>query len=244
MPHDNKPAPEELHPSLWKASQLARGSVRTVDCGYPALGMQLPGNGWPTGTLVDLMMPTHGIGEVRLLAPALVEVAHRGIVLLQPPQTPQALAFAGLGIRPSQLIWLKPSKTGDALWAAEEVLKSGSVGALVFWVNHVRNDSLRRLHLAAQSSETLFFLMRPLHSAQDASPAPLRLSLQPVRDGIEIGFVKRRGPARDTKLFLPLTPPTNFKRHVTPERPAAVPHYQVDVEPSWESHAALSTERL
>jgi protein ImuA len=190
------------------------------------------------------MMPTHGIGEIRLLAPALVEVAQRGIILLQPPQTPQALAFAGLGIQPSQLIWLKPSKTGDALWAAEEVLKSGSTGALLFWVDHARNDNLRRLHLAAQGSETLFFLMRPLHSAQDASPAPLRLSLQPVRDGIEVDFVKRRGPALDTKLFVPLTPPANFKRHVHPVRPATLPRHQVDIEPSWESHAALSPERL
>lgn len=244
MPHDNKPTPEELHPSLWRASQLARGNVRTVKSGYPALDGQLPGKGWPTGTLVDLMMPTPGIGEIRLLAPALAEVAEKGIVLLQPPQTPQALAFAALGIKPSQLIWLKHPKTGDALWAAEEVLRSGAWGGLLFWVNHVRNDSLRRLHLAAQGSETLFFLMRPLNSVQDASPAPLRLSLYPVSDGIDVGFVKRRGPARDTKLFLPLAPPSNFKRHVTPERPAAVPQHQVDVEPIWESHAALSPERL
>jgi protein ImuA len=239
MPHDNKPALEELHPSLWRASQLARGNVRCVDSGHPALDLQLPGGGWPTGCLVDLMMPTPGIGEVRLLAPALAKVAQRGVVLLQPPQTPQALAFAGLGIQPSQLIWLKPTKTGDALWAAAEVLNSGSVGALLFWVNHARNDSLRRLHLAAQGSETLFFLMRPLASVQDASPAPLRLSVQPVLDGIEIGFVKRRGPARDTKLFLPLAPPVSFKRHSTPEQTPSAPKRQTDALPLGKAHASL-----
>jgi hypothetical protein len=47
--------------------------------------------------------------------------------------------------------------------------------------NHARGESLRRLHLAAQCGETLFFMMRPLASAQDASPAPLRLSLRPRR---------------------------------------------------------------
>jgi len=52
---------------------------------------------------------------------------------------------------------------------------------------------LRRLHLAAQHGDTLFFLFRPLAAAQDASPAPLRLSLRPAAGGIEVGFVKRRG---------------------------------------------------
>lgn len=243
MPHDNKPALEELHPSLWRASQLARGSARTVDCGHPALALQLPGGGWPSGALVDLMMPTPGIGEIRLLAPALAEVAQRGIALLQPPQTPQALAFAALGVPPSKLIWLKPQKTGDALWAAEEVLKSGAVGALLFWLNHARNDGLRRLHLAAQGSETLFFLMRPLASAQDASPAPLRLSLHPVLDGLEVGFVKRKGPARDSKLFLPLPLPVSFKRHNAPERAAPAPQHRPETLPSWETHASLAAAR-
>lgn len=67
-----------------------------------------------------------------------------------------------------------------------------------------RSESLRRLHLAAQQGDTLFFMLRPLAAAQDASPAALRLSLRPVAGGIEIGFVKRRGPRRDDALFLPM----------------------------------------
>lgn len=242
MPHDNSPAPEELHPSLWRASQLARGTTNCVDCGYPALNAQLPGGGWPRGTLVDLLVASSGIGEVRMLAPALKAVASKGIVLLQPPQTPQAIAFAAQGVPPASLIWLTPTKTGDALWAAEQVLRSGAVGALLFWIPHARNDSLRRLHLAAQSGETLFFLMRPLASAQDACPAPLRLSLQPARDAIEIGFVKRRGPARDTKLILPLAPPISFRRHAPTERKVPAPQHQVEAARIVESYEALTPE--
>jgi protein ImuA len=126
-------------------------------------------------------------------------------VLLQPPHPPQALALAALGVPPSQLIWLRATRTADALWAAEQVLRSGSCGALLFWQNHVRGENLRRLHLAAQAGETLFFMLRPLAAAQEASPAPLRLSLRPQAGGIGIGFVKRRGPQRDAALFLPLT---------------------------------------
>ncbi|WP_305824252.1 translesion DNA synthesis-associated protein ImuA [Massilia brevitalea] len=218
----NNTSPEELHPSLWRASQLARSNTRCVDTGYPVLSKQLPGGGWPTGTLVDLLLQQPGIGEMRLLRPALVAAAARRIVLLQPPHPPQALALAALGLPPSQLVWLRATRTNDALWAAEQVLRSGSCGALLFWANHVRGESLRRLHLAAQCGETLFFMMRPLAAAQDSSPAPLRLSLRPAAGGLDVGFVKRRGPQRDAPLFLPLTP-TLLQRHALVDRPAPAP---------------------
>ncbi|MFD2368099.1 translesion DNA synthesis-associated protein ImuA [Pseudoduganella sp. GCM10020061] len=214
--------PEALHPSLWLASQLAHSSSKCVDTGYPALSGQLPGGGWPTGTLVDLLQQQAGIGEMRLLKPALLAVAQRKIVMLQPPHAPQALALAEMGFEPSQLVWLRASRSTDALWAAEQVLRSGSCGALLFWQQNVRGESLRRLHLAAQAGETLFFMMRPLASAQDSSPAPLRLSLRPAAGGLEIGFVKRRGPQRDAPLFLPLTP-SLLQRHAPLDRPLPAP---------------------
>ncbi len=217
------PTPESLHPSLWRASQLAHSSARCVDTGYPALSSQLPGGGWPTGTLIDLLLQQPGIGELRLLRPALAAAASRRIVLLQPPHTPQALALAALGLPPSQLVWIRSTRSADTLWAAEQVLRSGSCGALLMWQNHARSESLRRLHLAAQCGETLFFMFRPLASAQDASPSPLRLSLRPAAGGIDIGFVKRRGPQRDTPLFLPLTYSLLQQRHAPLDRPLPVP---------------------
>ena len=108
-------APEDLHPSLWRASQLAHANTRCVDTGHPALSKQLPGGGWPTGTLVDLLLQQPGIGEMRLLRPALAAVASRRIVLLQPPHPPQALALAALGLPPSQLLWLRAERGADAL---------------------------------------------------------------------------------------------------------------------------------
>lgn len=133
--------PEALHPSLWRASQLARSGTRCVDTGHAALSGQLPGGGWPAGTLVELLQQQPGIGEMRLLRPALQACAERRIVLLQPPHPPQALALAALGLPPSQLLWLRTSRSADALWAAEQVLRSGSCGALLFWANHVRSCS-------------------------------------------------------------------------------------------------------
>ncbi|ELX10232.1 hypothetical protein UCP037290 [Janthinobacterium sp. HH01] len=217
--------PEAVHPSLWLASQLAHSATRCVDTGFAALSAQLPGGGWPLGTLIDLLVQQHGIGELRLLRPALLGLGKRPIALLQPPHAPQALALAALGLEPSQLIWIRSgAKSGDALWAAEQVLRSGCCGALLLWQNHARGETLRRLHLAAQSGDTLFCMLRPLAAAQDASPAPLRLSLHTAPGGVNIGFVKRRGPQRDAPLFLPLTP-SLLQRHAPLDRntPATAP---------------------
>lgn len=71
-------APEALHPSLWRASELARATTRCVDTGHTGLAAQLPGGGWPVGTLIDLLVPQHCIGEMRLLGPALSSAASPG----------------------------------------------------------------------------------------------------------------------------------------------------------------------
>lgn len=234
--------PEALHPSIWRASQLARAHTRCVDTGHPSLSNQLPGGGWPLSSLIDLMVKQPGIGEMRLLAPALKKVADRGIVLLQPTHVPQTLALAALGLPPAAVTWVKADKTADQLWAAEQVLRSGSCGALLFWQNQVRNENARRLHLAAQAGETLFFMMRPQFSIYDASPAPLRLSIDPAPAGLNISFVKRRGPQVEDALFLPLSlgPIPYRPRHADHERstvaqPAAQTPARRAHEPSYQS---------
>lgn len=88
---------------------------------------------------------------------------------------------------------------------AEQVLRSGSCSALLLWLNQARPEVLRRLHLAAQYGNTLFFLFRPLAAALDASAAPLRLALRPASGDLDIEFVKRRGPRREERLLLPMS---------------------------------------
>lgn len=202
---------ETLHPMLWRASQLGHSVTKCVDTGYTALSNQLPGGGWPTGSLTELLTQQPGIGEMRLLAPALGKVAKRKVVMLEPPHPPQALALAAMGVAPNQALWLRAKTTADTLWAAEQVLRSGACGALLLWQTHVRQESLRRLHLAAQAGETLCFVFRPVAAAQDASVAPLRLALRPATGGLDIGFVKRRGPSTDQTLFLPMSIGAGFR---------------------------------
>ena len=197
---------ESIHPSLWRASQLARGQGRVVETGYPVLSSELPGGGWPVGALVDLLVQQTGVGELRLLRPALSALAPRPVALLQTPKVPNGLGLAYIGLSLDRVIQVKGPTSADALWSAEQILRAGTCGALIYWAQYVQASSLRRLHLAAQSSDTLFVMVRPLAAAQDASPAVLRLALRPSTDGLVVDVVKRRGPAASAPVSIPLQP--------------------------------------
>ena len=73
-----------IHPDLWRASQLGSAHGRTVTSGHEALDAELPGHGWPTGALTEVIVPHPGCGELRLLKAALEAVATRPVFVLQP----------------------------------------------------------------------------------------------------------------------------------------------------------------
>ncbi len=197
-------APETIHPSLWRASQLARGTGEYVASGHAALAAELPGAGWPGGALTEILIQHQGTAELSLLHAALASLKQGHIIFLQAPHPPQALALSELGLDLSRLLWIRCNKHADALWTAEQILRSGSCAALLFWQSQVKTESLRRLHLAAQSGRTLFFMMRPPEYAQSPSPAPLRLKLSAVVTGLQIEFIKRRGAQQHTPLLIRL----------------------------------------
>lgn len=142
--------PEKIHPSLWRGSQLAHFGQETIPSGYCALDAQLPGHGWPTGTLIEIMSARSGIGEVQLLKPALLSLpSDRNIVLINPPYIPSALCLMHWFSDTQRIYWIRSSTTRNTLWAAEKVLLHNSSAALLCWFNNAHPASVRRLHLAA-----------------------------------------------------------------------------------------------
>ncbi|NEX62819.1 translesion DNA synthesis-associated protein ImuA [Noviherbaspirillum galbum] len=222
----------ELPPrhDVWLASQMASYRTPVIPTGHAALDEELPNGGWPCSVLIELLLQDHGIGEMRLLRPALTALGRqRRIALIQPPYMPQVAAWTAWGLPADRLLRIQAERAADALWSAEQVLRNGSCGALLFWQTQVRAESLRRLHLAAQASETVFWLLRPLVGAQDASPSPLRLALHPAIGGIDVRIVKRRGPHAegtlrvdllDMPFFHPFPPTSPVPRHAYLDRRA------------------------
>lgn len=234
-----------LHPAVWRAHELGRPGAdgrAAIASGHRALDAQLPGGGWPLGALTELLLPHEGLGELRLLAPALAAVqrrsggAGRGLMWFDPPAEPCAWVLAALGIDLRQLVVVRarpvrpgrPDRPGarragraqlpahDVLWALEQALKSGELGAAVAWLPaRLPADALRRLQLAAQAHEGPVFLLRPVSEARQPSAAPLRIALASAGpDRLRLQLLKRRGPPCDAPVELWLPP-------VLPERPPA-----------------------
>jgi len=155
--------------------------------------------------LTELLWGEDGGGEFRLLAPVLSALSRAGkaIILVAPPYLVLAPALVQQGIDIRQILWVQPEKTGDRLWAAEQILKSANAGALLCWLPQVRPDQLRRLQLAANGSEGVNFIFRPVDAQLESSPAPLRLLCRPVPDAkISVEILKRRGPVASAPIIL------------------------------------------
>ena len=195
--------PSGLHEHVWRAGQMGLARANVTPTGHAALDRELPNQGWPHGGLIELLLQQGGIGELHLLQPALRTLGERYIALLQPPHIPHIAAWHDWGLNPQRLLWIRAKRQADALWSAEQVLRNGSCAALLFWQQTLRHESLRRLQLAAQASDTLCWLLRPLSAGDVASPAPLRIALRPLAGGVQLEVLKRRGPqcASSIELF-------------------------------------------
>jgi cell division inhibitor SulA len=202
-----KPALAELlhNPLLWRGDQLAR-SEQTVPSGFAELDRALPGGGWPQAALTELLLDEEGIGELRLFLPALSRLAQGGesIVLIAPPHLPHAPAFAAAGIDPGWMIIVVAAEDKHRWWAAEQVLRAKSAGALLFWPGSLSEQRLRRLQVAAQEGETLAFVFATTVRAAQPSPAPLRIRLSPAGAHLRVEVFKRRGGVMSAPLLLDL----------------------------------------
>ncbi len=202
----------ELPAAVWRAAGLGRMAPAGVSSGFPALDSVLPGGGWPSGCLTELIGRDPGIGELRLLVPLLRRLtqARRFVILLAPPFMPYAPALAGFGIDLDYLIVVQAPHAADRLWAVEQSLKSSGFGALLAWLPQARTrpEHLRRLQCAAQSAGGPVFLFRELAAQFEPSAAPLRLLLLPrPAQQLSVQVIKRRGPLVAQPLTLELPQP-------------------------------------
>ena len=198
------------HPQLWRGKDLTKASAtHTVASGYSALDDCLAGGGWPNAGLVDFILPHAGIGELRLLLPALTTLAeNRWLAWINPPFTPYAPALEAAGIDSSKILLIYTKSHEEMLWAMERTCKSGSCGAVLVWPDE-RKLSLketRRVQLAAKQGTTLSVLFRPIEASSKASLAELRLALSPGKDPLHLSvdIIKRRGGWPVKGLTLPI----------------------------------------
>ena len=218
-----------LHGRLWRGNSLGRTADPVLPSGFTALDAELPGGGWPLRAVTELLTPQAGALEWRLLAPALrgwwagqalpgrpgtppgrrarqpAAPALRSLLLINPPHTPHLPGLQGLGLPASALVWVAAGTPAEALWAAEQAIKSHV--AVLAWLPEARPEQIRRLQVGALGSDAPAFLVRPERMGMQSSAAPLRLVVRPGEGwGLDVHLLKRRGPAHEGWLALPAIP--------------------------------------
>jgi hypothetical protein len=193
------------HPALWRGSDA--GAPPAVPTGFRHLDAELRGGGWPLATLIEILITAAGIGEVRLLLPALRTLSAaaeraRWIAWLAPPHLPYAPALVDARLDPARMLVIRPRAGLDMLWAMEQALRSGACAAVLGWIGAAGDQALRRLKLAAEEGGTSGFLLRPAAYRDEGSPAALRLALTARDYGLDVEILKSQGgrPARIERL--------------------------------------------
>ena len=196
------------NPAIWRGGDCAPEPA-TVPSGFASLDAVLPGRGWPAAALTEIHLAREGIGEIRLLLPALARLQREGrdIVWIAPPHRPYAPALAAAGLDLSRLLVVRCSNPQDALWAYEQALRAPECGAAFAWLATHDERMLRRLAVAARDGRTFGVLWRRPGQHADATSAALRLALSPQQGQLAVRVVKRRGGELAQPILLDIGAP-------------------------------------
>ena len=193
------------NPRVWRGSSHTDTKTGLAS-GYPKLDRCLPGGGWPQQALTEILIEQYGIGELRLLMPALARLSseesqlHYGepsepgwIAWIAPPFQPYAPALQQCGIDLSRMLIVRPKDDSELLWSAEQALSSGTCAAVLLWPDKLDDQASRRLQLAAEKGHSWAIAFRPLSARQQPSAAALRLELESTGQGTRVHILKSRG---------------------------------------------------
>ena len=203
MPSDSSPLDKLLeNPRLWRGHSKAHAAPGLTS-GYEALDRHLPGSGWPQCSLTEILVEHYGIGELRLLMPALAQLSAEDnnagvtepgwIAWVAPPFQPYPPALQQWGINLARMLIVRPKNDSEMLWSAEQALSSGTCAAVLLWPDVLDDQASRRLQLAAEKGASWAIVFRSPASRTEPSAAALRIELQSDASGTRVSILKSRG---------------------------------------------------
>ena len=165
-----------------------------LSTGYQSLDAQLYQGGWPRGNTIELISNGCGMGSMGLFLPAMEALSAQGKwqAFIAPPYTPYAPLLKARGIDTQQILLIHPRSREDLLWCTEQALRSTTCSAVFSWLGaaEFRYSELRKLQLAAASSDSLAVLFRSDQAAKNHAPAGLRLQMKEYR---KVHILKQHG---------------------------------------------------
>ncbi len=167
-----------------RATERVESAIST---GCAALDASLPAGGYLPGSMIEYLRTTPACGASYLaFAAAASTLRTRGgfLVVVDMHRTiyPPALHCHGIDLR--QVIFVRPESQADALWAADQALRTPAVAAVVAELELIDDRSARRLQLAAERGQGVGLLLRSLAARRSPSWAEVQWivkSLPPPR---------------------------------------------------------------
>ncbi len=177
-------------PGVWRGLGQARSDVEST--GVPDLDRALAG-GWPIGALSQIVGRMPGLG-FSLMMPLLARMTQTGrpVALVSPPYIPYAPALRDAGVDLDHLLWITPKDRVDALWAAEQMLRSGAFAVVALWSPPLEAPIERRLQLAAETGCGIGLVAHSTHGTAH-SIAAVRLQVAPAPASLQIEVARCRG---------------------------------------------------
>lgn len=184
----------------WSESATPRSTLQTS---HLPLIDEVTGGGFPTQATTELFTNQMGYGEIKLLLPTLAEFDHVTWILNPANDIePHGPALSDAGLDLNRQLFVVPPTADDAFWAAEQAALSGETRAIVVWLHGLQKTRehvvLPRLMMAAQSTGTTLFVLRPMSAICLPSSAPLRLQITPGHMGKTVIRAIQRGTFFDT----------------------------------------------
>jgi cell division inhibitor SulA/protein ImuA len=182
------------NPAIWRGGDCAP-EPEAIGTGHRELDAVLPGGGWPTGALTEILLAREGIGEIALTLPALarLQAQRRSVVWIAPPHLPYAPSLAAAGLDLERFVIVRCTQLADQLWAYEQALRAPECGAAFAWLGTPDERVLRRLQVSAREGRTWGVLWRRPGQHAVAQAAPLRLAMAPHQGRLAVRILKRRG---------------------------------------------------
>ena len=185
--------------SFKQSNQQHTDSAPFVKTGFTQLDEALKG-GWPSAGVVELNCPRLGAGELRLLLPALSNLQEQSSLQawVNPPAKINAQALLNSDCHLNQAIVVESRSEKDAYWSVDQLLRSGSCSALVFWCRNMTTAQAKRLQVQAKQNGTLVFVMRMSAMrgqsknirVQQSLPVSARIQLRSSAQGLLVDIFK------------------------------------------------------
>jgi len=203
-----------------------RPAVRT---GWPALDRALPLGGVRRGALVELLDARAGCGA-ETVAAGLTRAACGGpgvAVVVDPDRQFYPPALAAWGVPLGRLVVVHAADA-DALWAADQALRSRAAAAVWLRRDRLAPHDARRLQLATEDGGALGILFRPLRVRGLPTWADVQLAVRPRPAGrgrrLSLEVTRCRGRAAGTTVDIEIDDGRGTARegghHDAPDVPA------------------------